>query len=174
MTQAADTLKIRDAQPDELDAIHDLTLRAYEEYAVKMTPSAWAGLRGVVLEALATPLPAERIVAVQNGRLVGSVMLFPPAVDAYGALSARSAVPELRLLAVPPEARGQGIGRVLVKECIERARRSGATTLGLHSSKSMETAIRLYETLGFQRSEADDFQPPGAELVMAFRLSFTG
>jgi GNAT superfamily N-acetyltransferase len=42
--------------------------------------------------------------------------------------------PELRLLAVPPDQRGHGIGATLVRECIERARRSGAKILALHTT----------------------------------------
>jgi ribosomal protein S18 acetylase RimI-like enzyme len=97
-------------------------------------------------------------------------MLYPPAVAAYGALTGRAPWPELRLLAVAPEARGLGVGRALVDECARRARRLGADALGLHTSRSMRAAVRLYERLGFVREPGHDFQPPGAELVTAYVL----
>jgi len=78
-------------------------------------------------------------------------------------------IPELRLLAVAESARGQGIGQKLVEACLEWARQNGAKALGLHTSHSMASAVRLYERLGFVRHPADDFQPEGAELVMAYR-----
>lgn len=164
-------IRIRDARLDERAAIRALTLAAYAEFAAIMAPSAWAGLDQSVRSALAGAAPAEWIVAEQSGALVGSVMLCPPAADAYGGALGRIDWPELRLLAVAPAARGQGVGAALVEACIQRARQSGATTLGLHTSDSLHAAIRMYERMGFVRVPAYDFQPPGAELVKAYRLS---
>jgi GNAT superfamily N-acetyltransferase len=112
----------------------------------------------------------EWIVAERDGALVGSVILFPAATTTYPGASERVAIPELRVLAVDPASRGQGIGQALVEECIRRARRSGASFLGLHSSSSMREAIAIYERVGFARYPADDFRPSGAELIMAYRL----
>lgn len=162
---------VRDARPDERDAVRALTLGAYAQYAAVMTPGTWAGLEGAVRAALDAEVPAERIVAECDGALVGSVMLFPPAVDAYGGLAARAPWPELRVLAVAPEARGLGVGQALVEECVRRARASGAAAIGLHSSRSMAAALRMYERLGFVRDPATDFQPDGDELVQGFRLA---
>lgn len=162
-------LVIRDARPDERDAIHDLTLRAYEQYATLMAPAAWAGLSGAMRSGLAAEGP-ERIVAERGGRLLGSAMLFPPAVDAYAGVAGPARWPELRLLAVAPEARGAGVGQALVGECIRRARRMGASELGLHTSESMAAAMRMYLRMGFVRAPEHDFQPEGAELVEAYRL----
>ena len=69
-----------------------------------------------------------------------------------------------------PDARGEGIGQALVDECVRRARRMGAAELGLHTSGSLRAAIRMYERMGFVRAPERDFQPPGAELVMGYRL----
>jgi ribosomal protein S18 acetylase RimI-like enzyme len=161
---------IRDASADELDAISKLTLAVYEQYATIMTPPAWEGLKGSVMNGLATTAPVERIVAEQNGELVGSVMPFPAAVNVYGNLTGQAAISELRLLAVTPPARGRGIGRALVEECIERMHKAGEKELGIHTSISMQAAIHLYESMGFTRFPTDDFQPEGAELVTAYRL----
>jgi ribosomal protein S18 acetylase RimI-like enzyme len=56
-------------------------------------------------------------------------------------------------------------------ECVRRARAAGATELGLHTSRSMRVAMRMYERMGFVRAPEYDFQPPGAELVEAYRLT---
>ena len=61
--------------------------------------------------------------------------------------------------------------RALVDECIRRARRAGATALGLHTSKSMATARELYVRMGFERAQEADFFPPGAEHVEGYRLA---
>jgi ribosomal protein S18 acetylase RimI-like enzyme len=170
MSSTEKPFHIRNASADELDAIGKLTLAVYEQYAAIMTPSAWEGLRGSVMNGLATTASVERIVAEQNGELVGSVMLFPAAINAYGNLTGQAAIPELRLLAVTPAARGQGIGRALVEECIERTHKAGEKEVGVHSSISMQAAIHLYESMGFTRFPTDDFQPEGGELATAYRL----
>ncbi|HEV3048830.1 MAG TPA: GNAT family N-acetyltransferase, partial [Longimicrobium sp.] len=164
-----DDLVIRDARREERDAIRALTLQAYEQYAATMAPAAWEGLSGAIHNALEVQ-EAERIVAERGGRLLGSVMLFPRAGDAYRGIEGEASWPELRLLAVAPEARGQGVGEALVEECIRRARQMGATELGLHTSESMAAAMRMYRRIGFVRAPEHDFQPEGAEVVEAYRL----
>ena len=78
-------------------------------------------------------------------------------------------MPELRLLAVSQDARGKGVGSALVKECVRRARLMGATELGLHTSRSMRAAMRLYLSMGFERAPERDFLPPGGEVVEGYR-----
>ena len=168
--RASDVVHVRDARPDERAAVRALTLRAYGEYATAMTPTAWAGLDEAIRAALESDAPAERIVAERAGALVGSVTLFPPSTDAYGGLTTHVPWPELRLLAVAPEARGLGVGEALVKECARRARAAGAAVLGLHSSRSMQAALRMYARLGFVREPAYDFVPDGGEVVEGYRL----
>jgi ribosomal protein S18 acetylase RimI-like enzyme len=161
---------IRAARADDRAVIHDLTLAAYAEFATIMTPTAWAGLRQAVLAGLDAEGALERIVAEQKGVLLGSVMLYPASANAYDNPIAGSGWPELRLLAVAPWARGQGVGTALVEECMRRARCAGASALGLHTSESLQTAIRMYERMGFVRAPEGDFQPDGAELIMAYRV----
>lgn len=161
---------IRDARDEDRAAVRELTLAAYAEYAEVMEPAAWAGLDGALRAALESDAAMDRIVAEHGGRIVGSVMLFPPQVQAYGDLAQAARAPELRLLAVSAAARGLGVGRALVDECVARARAMGATELGLHTSQSMAAAVRLYRRLGFVRTPETDFRPGGAELVEGYRL----
>ena len=173
MSSTADAhheVRIRDARAEERAAVARVTLQAYAEFARVMEPAAWALLDAAVRAALASDAPAEWIVAERGGEIVGSVALYPPAMDAYGGMADHAPWPELRLLAVPPPARGMGIGRMLVDECVRRATRMGAAELGLHTSKSMQVAIGMYERMGFVRAPEYDFQPAGAELVKGYRL----
>ena len=167
---AAGGVVVREARAEEAPAIEALTLAAYAEYATIMDAGAWQGLDAAVRAGLASAGEAERLVAERGGRLVGSVMLFPARADAYGGLAARAGWPELRLLAVAPEARAAGVGRLLVEACIRRARAAGARELGLHTSISMRAARALYLRMGFVRAPEFDFRPEGAELVEAYRL----
>ncbi|HEV7587703.1 MAG TPA: GNAT family N-acetyltransferase [Longimicrobium sp.] len=170
MTADAGSVLLRDAREADLAAVRALTLQAYAEYAQVMEPSAWAGLEQAVRRTVESDSNAARIVAEHEGTIVGSVMLFPPSTSTYGGSVEAPPWPELRLLAVSPEARGMGVGRLLVDECVRRARASGATELGLHTSRSMATAIAMYRRVGFVRAPEHDFQPEGAELVEGYRL----
>jgi ribosomal protein S18 acetylase RimI-like enzyme len=138
-----------------------------------MAPSAWAKLREAIDGALTTGNGAQQVVAERAGRVLGSVLLFPSSAAAYGEISLRAPWPELRLLAVRPEARGLGVGKLLVHECMRRAKVAGAEAIGLHSSHSMREAIRLYEQLGFTRDPAHDMRVDGAENIDAYRLSLS-
>lgn len=161
---------IRDATEADWPAASELTRRAYSEFAFVMQPAAWEGLSNAIESALAAGGSVQRIVADAAGKIVGSVMLFPPAVQAYGDLTGTSNVPELRLLAVSLDARGKGVGRALVDECVRRARLMGATELGLHTSRSMRAAMRLYLSMGFERAPERDFFPEGSEVVEGYRM----
>lgn len=162
--------QVRDARTDERDAIRDLTLRAYGEYATIMHPDAWAGLEKAIHGAFRGDSLAEQIVADDQGTLIGSIMLFPAHARAYGDMLEPLAWPEVRLLAVPPEARGRGVAKALMDECLRRARGAGATALGIHTSRSMRVAMQMYERMGFIRIPEHDHQVPGGELVEAYRL----
>ncbi|MDQ6926202.1 MAG: GNAT family N-acetyltransferase [Candidatus Eremiobacteraeota bacterium] len=170
MSESPHGVTVRPVRPEERTAAAALVERAYAEYATRMAPEAWAGLDEAVRAALAHAGAAEWLVAEQGGVIVGSVFLYPPAIDAYGGLTGRAPWPELRLLAVAPEVRGAGVGRALMDACVAGARAMGADALGLHTSESMTAARALYASMGFVREPAYDFRPNGAELVEAYRL----
>jgi predicted N-acetyltransferase YhbS len=173
MEERAEIL-VRPASGADRERIRELTTAAYAEYAEVMAPSAWQGLRNAVAGTLAREDPADRIVAELEGRVVGSVMLYPAAADAYAGATIRLPWPEVRLLAVDPAARGRGVARSLMAECVNRAEMSGAARIGIHTSRSMRVAMEMYRRMGFERTPEYDFQPPGAELVEAYTLPIGG
>ena len=166
-------VSLRDANGDDLDAIRELTLSAYREYAATM-PEHWEGYRQGILNTLSHPEPAEQIVAEEEGAIVGTVLLYP-AGSVFSSPN-RSPVtlawPEMRLLAVGPAARGSGIGSLLVHECLRRARNSGAEALTLHTSDIMQVAMRMYERIGFKRAPELDFHPAPELTIKGFRFDF--
>ena len=161
-------VSVHDAGPEDMATIRDVTLAAYGEYASEI-PAFWDAYRQNILTTLASPGPAAQIVAELDGTIVGTVLLYPAGASAYGT-SAKLASPEVRLLAVVPEARGHGIGLVLMQECIERARRSGAGSLTLHTTDMMRSAMRLYARMGFVPAPELDFHPAPRLTVKGFRL----
>lgn len=64
---------------------------------------------------------------------------------------------ELAKLAVSSEARGKGIGTILCKAVIEKAKERGAQTLFLESNTLLKPAIHTYRKLGFK--ELAEYHP---------------
>lgn len=60
-------------------------------------------------------------------------------------------VVELLKLTVAPAARGQGLGRRLVEACLTHARQAGKRRVVLVSNSRLQSAVRLYQTLGFRQ-----------------------
>jgi predicted N-acetyltransferase YhbS len=166
-------LHIRDARADDQDAIRDVTLSAYQEYAAIMQVH-WEGYRQGILATLANVKPAEQIVAEQDDTIVGAVLLFPAGtvLTTPNGASVTLTWPEVRLLAVAPATRGHGIGAALVRECMRRARQSGAAALTLHTTDMMQVAMSMYEQMGFVRASELDFHPAPEITIKGYRYRF--
>ena len=54
-------------------------------------------------------------------------------------------------MGVLPAWRGRGLGRSLVSACLDKARSSGITRVELEVRVDNESAIGLYERIGFRR-----------------------
>ena len=59
---------------------------------------------------------------------------------------------ELAKMAVSPRAQGLGIGWLIGKACIEKARALGAPRVYLESNTALKPAINLYHKLGFRKA----------------------
>ena len=55
-------------------------------------------------------------------------------------------------------ARGRGIGEALIRECIEVARRRGASIVELQTARVRLAANRLYERMGFERRDSNPYR----------------
>ena len=158
------TVRVRRVRPEELEAAGTVTVAAYAPYTLGPDDPYVARLA----DAAARDREAEVYVALEAGpggeELLGCVTSCPPG-SPWRELS-RDDEGEFRMLAVRPDARGRGVGRLLVERCEERARAHGARAVVLSSLREMAPAHRLYERLGYRRLPARDWEPvPGVSLI---------
>ena len=103
-----------------------------------------------------------------NEKIVGAVLLMNETSKLRQVASAGEA--EFRLLAVSRHARGKGIGRRLVQECLTRAKDRGASRVVLSTQPEQRTAQKLYEDLGFVRIAARDWHTVGGGARWVYSL----
>ncbi|MHC4943458.1 MAG: bifunctional helix-turn-helix transcriptional regulator/GNAT family N-acetyltransferase [Planctomycetota bacterium] len=146
--QPAETIEIVDYRPAYKKHFMALNRRWLEEHFTMEKPD----------QAILTD-PNGRIIrkggailfALRDGETVGTCALVKLGEKDY----------ELTKMAVAPHAQGRGIGTMLARAVIERARDLGAKALYLETSPKLKPAILLYEKLGFKKIND---RPPGAHV----------
>lgn len=159
----APTGLVRPAVPDDIAAIASVLRDAFAEYEPLYTPAAFA----------ATTLTEDRIrnrwsegpvwVAVHAGAVVGTVAAVPQHQALY-----------IRSMGLLPDARGLGLGAMLLEEVQRFAVRHGCTRMYLSTTPFLHRAIQLYRRFGFERTDEGPVDLHGTPLLTMEKVITAG
>lgn len=155
---------VRPIEPHEYEAVGRLTADVYAE-VLGMTLSD--GYRAELVDVARRAAEALVLVAAggETSEILGSITYVPGPESPYAEFDDADEA-GIRMLVVAPAAQRQGIGKRLVQACVNQAWSAGKARLSLHTTPTMVGAQRLYERMGFRRTEERDWRPePGVDLL---------
>jgi ribosomal protein S18 acetylase RimI-like enzyme len=163
------SVRVREARPEDYEAIGDLTAAAYAIYPeIEGDDGYMRELRGVAARAAACPIYAA---VDADGHVLGGAMYVPGPGNPHAEVE-RDGEAGIRMLAVAPEAQGRGAGRALLDALIARARSDGRSGIALLTLASMTKAHRLYESAGFRRDPGRDWEYEPGKFLRCYALTF--
>jgi tRNA pseudouridine38-40 synthase len=121
----------------------DLCFQGFEKELADL-PAAYSTPKGTIL------------LAKDNSDYVGVVALKP--LD--------NTTSEMKRLYVRASHKGLGIGRILAEKITEKAQEIGYKTLKLDTLKRLNAAVELYKSMGFEETEAYNFNPENDIIYM--------
>lgn len=165
---------IRNAKPGEFEETGKLLVRVYSRLKGFPTPQEMPNYYKMLenVGTLTENPETELLVAVFPAGEIAGAVVYIGDMKYYG--SGGTATQEknasgFRLLGVDASTRGQGVGKLLIDECIRKAREKKQKQVIIHTTKSMLTAWKIYENMGFKRSTDLDFLQGNLE-VFGFRF----
>ncbi len=167
-------LHIREIRKEECELLGQLMVVVYSRLEGFPTQAEQPGYYEMLanIERFTERKDAKVLVAISAGsELVGGVVYFGDMTEynSGGIATTVQNASGIRLLGVSAKSRGRGTGKDLANACIQLARDKGQAQVVLHTTQAMQTAWRLYERLGFERSKDLDFRQ-GELPVFGFRL----
>ncbi len=165
---------VREAHSDEFVNIGELMIMVYSQLegfpGPEESPEYYKKLKSV--GKLTEDSKVKLLVAASSSGSIGGAVVYFGDMAYYGsdgiATQEKNAA-GFRLLAVDPNTRGKGIGKLLTKACIDLAKFEKQEQIVIHSTNAMQIAWSMYEKIGFKRSEDLDFKK-GNLTVYGFRL----
>jgi DNA-binding MarR family transcriptional regulator/N-acetylglutamate synthase-like GNAT family acetyltransferase len=148
--------QLRDLKPGDVGwIVHRQAVLYTREYGWDQTYEALvAEILGAFIKSY-DPQRERSWIAEREGQVIGSVFVMQKTED----------VAQLRLLYVEPSARGLGLGRHLVDECIRFTRAKGYKKLTLWTNDCLTAARKIYQAAGFKLVKEEKHHSFGKNLV---------
>lgn len=165
-------VNIREAEARDDAAIGELLVEAFvSTYAVKLPDVRVTEQRKRDLRDVAAKRAVAKVwVAEDEGRVVGTVALWPPGAKGGEAWVPRAA--DLRHLAVAATHRGGAVSRALLEAAEGWARASGCVGVCLHVRRGALGVAALYSARGYQRTPGGDLDYRPDVFLEAWLLEF--
>jgi N-acetylglutamate synthase-like GNAT family acetyltransferase len=135
-------VQVRLAQPRDAAPICALLADAFSEYRHLYTSEGYAATAINIEQARERIREGPMWVALSDEVIVGTVSVVARSESLY-----------VRGMAVRPTARGQHLGELLLAEVEKFAAAQGVKRLFLSTTPFLDRAIRLYQRLGFRRTD---------------------
>ena len=142
MTEDTTDITIRYAEQADASSIASVLHESFIEYRELYTVAAFAATAPASEQIQSRMNEGPIWVALHNGLIIGTVSVVSHGSALY-----------IRGMAVLPSLRGSGIGRLLLNQVKNFASSHNHTQLFLSTTPFLDRAIRLYEQMGFRRSE---------------------
>ena len=142
MTEDKLDIQIRIASPADAPSIASVLHKSFIEYRELYTDEAFAATAPTSEQIQSRMNEGPIWVALHNAFIIGTVSVVSHGDALY-----------IRGMAVLPTSRGSVIGRVLLNQVEGFASLHNHTQLFLSTTPFLDRAIRLYEQMGFKRSE---------------------
>jgi GNAT superfamily N-acetyltransferase len=167
--------EIREAHPDEHAHLGQLMVDVYRQLegfpGPDEIPQYYHILKNVG-DFTKQPKVKLFVAVSENGKVDGGLVYFGN-MKYYGAggeTTTSQNAAAFRLLAVSPETRGKGLGKLLIQHSMNQAKSEGFEQLVIHSTKSMMVAWKMYKRMGFVQFPEIDFEQNGVQ-VFGFRYT---
>lgn len=165
-------IKLRNANSKDLPTIERIAELAYSGLKCKVSDELWQRWLGGILDSINTK--TGTLIVLENDEvIIGVVQFYENAAESrLDGWPSDYKAGALRVFAVLPEHQGKGYGKMLISESINRARKMCLKKLFLHTGYINQSAIHLFEQMGFMRAKEYDFYPYGQtdHLAIAYCL----
>jgi len=140
-------VEIRTIRPDDNRALAAIIRETLEEFGANHAGTVYFDKTTDALYELFGQPCAQYFVAVVDGEVVGGAGIYPTDGLPEGCC-------ELVKMYLLPQARGNGIGQLLIDKCIETAEHFGFDKMYLETMPELKKAIAVYEKYGFHQLKA--------------------
>lgn len=170
MNAAAQHTVIRKARPEEEKQIGELLVEAFVvKYAQKMPEVVVSEERKRDLrDVLPKCQTACVLVAELEGKIIGTVTLFPPGHSGSESWTSNAAC--LRYLAVDLKFHRMGVSDLLLNECVHIAKSWHCDAIELHIRRGATGIGKFYERLGYARESKGDLDLLPEIFLEGYRL----